>query len=249
MEPISTIPTPAAPLAANDTKTPTSSNANKHSDRKNRQPLLAGLIICAILAVAGIAFGIYGVVASNHKSSEIDGLKSLIAQKDQTIESLKNPGSTTPPANDPTDNPTDAPAEPTSNSYSLFASNRAKTPVSVFGHYYHYVGPTSGSVERTVLAKTDQNHHLTVTDLDDNDKVLAEADDVISVYYVHIGNGGVPYFYLLHKDGKVSRISLLEDADHAVESLSDHKDIVSVIEGSDLFVYLVDINGNVYKTN
>lgn len=216
------------------------------STAKTSKPLVISLVICAILAVAGIAFGIFGLITANHESSMVSDLKDIIADKDQTIANLKNPDSPTEPTPDtPADTPTTS--EPQTNSYSLFVNNLAKTySPRIFGHYYHYTG--TDNIERTVLAGVNQNGHLTITDLDDNDKLIAEADGVANIYYVQIGNGGVPYFYLFHKDGKVSRISLLNIDDPTIEPLNDYKDIVSVLKGSDLFAYLIDINGNVYKT-
>lgn len=136
MEPTSTIP--AAPLATSNPKTstdnnntpapngpnspiPSQSNPNRSSStQKSRGPII-GLIICALLAVFGLAFGVYGVISSNHKSSEIDGLKSIITQKDQTIANLKQPETPTTPAETPTETTT----APQTNSYTLFADNLA----------------------------------------------------------------------------------------------------------------------------
>lgn len=204
-------------------------------------PIIA-LVVCAILALGGLAFGIYGIITSNSKSSEISDLKAQNAEKDQTIANLTTQQPETP-GNDPTTPPT----EPTTNSYAIFADNLAKNhPEGVFGYYYHYTG--TDNTKKTMLARIDQNNHLTITDLDNNEHLIAEEDNVISVYFINVGNSGTPYFYIIYKDGKISRICISEDTDHTIERLNDYNNIVSVIEGSDLFAYLIDINGNVYKT-
>lgn len=236
---------PATPTATNPgPSTPSQSTTKPNSATKSKsKPLLISLIICAILAVAGIAFGVFGFIFSNHYSSMVDDLKTMIEEKDKTIASLKNPNETEDPE---TPNEDDNEEQPTADPYATFAANLTKSPVSVFGYYYHYTG--SDNVQRTVLANIDTNGHLKVTDLDDNDKLIAEADNILVAQFIRTGNGGTPYFYLIQKDGKVSRINLSENSDHTATPLSGHTNIVSIIEGSDLYAYLIDIDGNVYKT-
>lgn len=82
---------PATPTATNSGPSAPSQSTTKPkpATKSKSKGLLIGLIICAVLAVAGIAFGIYGVIASNHYSSMVDDLKSMIEEKDKTIASLK----------------------------------------------------------------------------------------------------------------------------------------------------------------
>lgn len=244
----STTPTSTNPASNPNPTSTTDANRTTHNPSptakptKKPKPLLIGFIICAVLAVAGTAFGIYGLISSNHYSAMVDDLKSIIEEKDKTIASLKNPEKPESPESPSED---DHEEQPAADPYATFAANLTKNPVPVFGYYYHYTG--SENVQRTVLANIN-NGHLEVTDLDDNNKLLAEAVNILAAYFIRVGNGGTPYFYLIHQDGKVSRIDLSESSDHAVTPLSDHANIVSVIEGSDLYAYLVDIDGNVYKT-
>ncbi len=220
--------------------------------KKSGNKLLPVVIILALLTLAGIGTSVFAFIQSSQKdaeisdlkdqTSEVSDLKNQIAEKDKLIASLKAEKPEVPKDDEST-----TPTTPQTNSYSLFADNLAKNySVSVFGHYYHYTG--SDNVERTVQARVDKSGHLAITETDDNDKIIAEADGVINVYYIHIGNGGVPYFYILYKDGKISRISLAENGNRTIEPLNDYKDIISVVEGTDLFAYLIDINGNVYQT-
>lgn len=202
--------------------------------KKKNSGLIVSLVICIILAIGGIAFGVYGMVTANNKATEISVLRTQ-------IDNLKaqNP--------DASENDNTAPTEASSNSYSLFANNLTKSlPRVIPGSYYHYTG--NESIKTSVGARIDQNAHLTITDHLDN-HVITEADSVINVYYVHTGNGDVPYFYILYSDGNVSRISLLEASDRTIEPLNDYHDIVSVVESADLYVWLIDINGNAYKAS
>lgn len=208
----------------------------------NHQGLIIALIICVVLALGGIGFGIYGVISNGNKTTEISDLKAQITEKDQTIASLK--GSNSPADDDDTTPPT---TEPTENSYRIYADNLAKAPArGVFGQYYHYTG--SDNIEQTMLAQIDENSHLKITDLNNNDQLIAEVDDIIDVYFVQIGNGGTPYFYLISKDGKVSRICIAEGVERTIEPIDDYSEIISVTSGSDLFAWLTDINGNTYRT-
>lgn len=77
--------------------------AHKSPGTTNKRLIIA-LIVCIVLALAGVVFGIFGLISSGHKSSEIDGLKSLITQKDETIANLKQSGTS---ANNPDEDSTE----------------------------------------------------------------------------------------------------------------------------------------------
>ena len=131
--------------------------------------------------------------------------------------------------------------------YENFANNLSKNnSVTVFGHYYHWTG--ADNVKRTVVSRI-ENSHLTITDIDNGDTVIAETDGIIGAYYVEIGNGGVPYMYLIKKDGSVARIDISENGTRTIEDLDGYEKIVSIFGGGDLHAHLVDINGNVYKNS
>lgn len=82
---------PATPTATNPgPSTPSQSTTKPNSATKSKSKgLFIGLIIYAALAVAGITFGVFGFIFSNHYSSMVDDLKSMIEEKDKTIASLK----------------------------------------------------------------------------------------------------------------------------------------------------------------
>lgn len=206
--------------------------------KKTNSYPLAIIIACAILAVGGTAFGIYGTISSSNKSSKISDLETQLNQKEETPiipegaeEDIIISDNMTPNAPNP---------------YTTFANNLSQNyRGTIFGHYYHYTG--TENVQRTVTANVD-NGHLKITDLDNAGHIIAVADNIISVYYITVGNGGTPYFYMIHKDGKVSRISIGDTSDRVIENLDDYNNIVSIVQGGDLYAWLIDIDGNVYKS-
>lgn len=226
-------------------QTPTSNANNTATTTKKpelaNKGLIIGLTICAITAIGGIAFGICEAINANNKSSEISDLQTQIIAKDETIAALSSETTTVPSDNPPTV------TEPAS-SYSAFADNLAKNVRGKFfsGYYYHYNG--SENVQRFATAEVDDNNHLKVVDYDGK-TVIAEADDIISVYFVRLGNGGVPYFYIINKNGKIARINISEyDRTNTVESSNEYSNIVSIFNTGDLYVWVIDIDGNLYKT-
>ena len=60
--------------------------------QSNKKPtgLIVATAICAVLAVAGIAFGVYEFIDSNQKSQTISTLKTEAQEKDEKIENLEN---------------------------------------------------------------------------------------------------------------------------------------------------------------
>ncbi|MBO4812567.1 hypothetical protein J5491_00210 [Candidatus Saccharibacteria bacterium] len=52
--------------------------------------LIVATAICSVLAVAGIAFGVYELMGSNQKDSKISSLESEVKEKDAKIEELEN---------------------------------------------------------------------------------------------------------------------------------------------------------------
>lgn len=83
---------PSTQLPTQPQTTPGQAPIAHKSPSTTNKGLIIALIVCIILALAGVAFGIFGLISSNRKSSEINGLKSLITQKDETIANLKQSG-------------------------------------------------------------------------------------------------------------------------------------------------------------
>ena len=221
-----------------DAKTPAVDN-----QQKSGNGLKIATAIACVVAVCGIGFGIYGMMQSSQKDGQISDLKVQIKEADGTITTIETPEIET----NTNDGTTVTIADTVVDGYRSFADNLAKNyAVTVFGYYNHWTG--SDNVKRTVAARI-ENSHLTITDIDGGSVVIAEADGIISAYYVEIGNGGVPYMYLIKKDGSVARIDISENGTRTIEDLDGYGKIVSIFGGSDLRAHLIDINGNVYKNS
>jgi hypothetical protein len=96
------------------------------------------------------------------------------------------------------------------------------------------------------LTAFSHNGELSIVGQNGNEEL--KMDDVIAVYAVEVGNGGVPYFYAIRGDGSVYRASLLEEELSFVR-VGDYTKVVFVTMSGDLYALLVDIDGNVYKTD
>lgn len=200
-------------------------------------------VIACVAAVCGIGFGIYGMIQSSQKDSQISDLKVQIKEDDGAITTIETPEIETN-ANDRT---TVTTMDTVVDGYKNFADNLAKNyAATIFGFYYHWTG--SDNEKRIVVARV-ENSHLAIYDTDNGSAVIAEADGIISAYYVEIGNGGVPYMYLIKKDGSVARIDISENGTRTIEDLDGYEKIVSIFGGGDLQAHLIDINGNVYKNS
>lgn len=184
--------------------------------------------IASTVAICSICFGVYGMVQSSQKDKQISDLQNqtnsyseeIVIDDEVEVES--------------TDVDTD-------DNYRKFADNLAKNnEVSIFG--YNGAGTVFISVK---------NSHLTVSDFDidgrGGESVFAESDNIINAYLVEIGNGSVPYVYLIKKDGSVARIDISDNGTRTIEDLDGFEKIVSIFGDGDLTAHLVDINGNVFQ--
>lgn len=59
-----------------------------NANRKSKGPVI-GMIACAILAVAGISFGVYSLIQANEKSKELANLKVQIENQDGSVAALE----------------------------------------------------------------------------------------------------------------------------------------------------------------
>lgn len=196
--------------------------------------------IACLVAVCGIGFGVYGVMQVSNRDSQISDLKIQIKDSNDKIAALETMKSETTDDSDTTN-------MTVTDSYQIFSDNLAKNySAGIFGYYYHYNG--SGNERKTVIARV-KDAHLTITDADDS--IIAEADDIISAYFVRLGNGGVPYFYFIKKDGGAARIDISENSARTIENLDGYEKIVSIFGCGDSIcaadkISLIDINGNIY---
>lgn len=208
-----------------------------NSKQKSGNGLKIATVVAYIMAVCGIGFGAYGMMQSSQKDSQISDLKVQIKDSNDKIATLE----------------ANLDEGVNGGGYQVFSNNLAKNyTATIFGYYYHDTG--SDSVKRTVTAQVD-NSHLTITDVDNGSAIIAEADDIISAYFIGLGNGGVPYFYLIKKDGGIARINISENGPRVIENIDGYEKIVSIFGCGDAglcganHASLVDINGNVYENS
>lgn len=137
------------------------------------------------------------------------------------------------------------------NSFEIFSSNLIQNyhGYGTHGRYWYYTG-TENKLGYA-YAHLDEDNHLTIilnrNDLYTEDITIAEAEDIVGTYYVEIGNGGMPYFYMIDKNGNVSRTVIAEDSSGEIERIEGYDNIVTVIGSNDLCAWLIDIDGNAYK--
>lgn len=195
--------------------------------------------IACIVAVCGIGFGIYGMMQSSQKDSQISDLKVQIKEADGTVTTIETPEIETN-ANDGT---TITITDTVIDEYKNFADNLAN---NYEAHLFSYDGEDSVSIEV-------ENSHLTISNFNvdgrGGESVFAESDNIISVYLVEVGNGSVPYVYMIKKDGSVARIDISKNGARTIENLDGYEKIVSIFGDGDLYAHLIDIDGNVYKNS
>lgn len=80
--------TGATPIPASNQPSATTPLAPPNKSQKQKG-LIFGIVICAILAIAGIAFGVYEFLDSNQKSAQISDLKTDVADKTTKITELE----------------------------------------------------------------------------------------------------------------------------------------------------------------
>lgn len=212
-------------------------DSGKQSDGKG---LKIATVVASVVAVCGIGFGVYGMIQSSQKDSQISDLKVQIKDSGGTVTTIETPEIETN-ANDGT---TVTIADSATTSYEKFANNLINSNsgniLTIFG---------ANSSERLELAQIDgnKNNHLTVSV---NDNIVVEDDEVLSVYKLNgVGNGGNTYFYWIKKDGSVYRVQVYPEYDPygKIEEVDDgHRKIVSIIDGSGFCPRLIDIDGNIY---
>lgn len=203
-----------------------------------------GMILCmillALLAAGGIGFGVWAMLDGNAQKDTLNQqISTLKSQIDELQEKI----------NDNVSNSTDSDTD-INDSWSKYSRNLATQDIHIGGNYWHYNGTDN---ERYIaFASKDENGHLTVTDAGNNmntdNPIILELDDVLSVYYVQVGNGGVPYFYIVDLNGSVSRIDISENSSRQLEKVGDYTKIVNVFVPAGLEAVLIDIDGNIYKS-
>lgn len=200
--------------------------------RKSGNGLKIATAIACIVAVCGIGFGIYGIMQSSQKDSQISDLKNQI-----------NNAASTDDTNQPADN----------NSFELFSDSIDGNMSFYLSGYQEPVGEVDyGSVH------IDNEHNMKII-VGQTKTTLLEEEEVTLAYYIRQAsyeqdgeikrfNGYMPYVYYVKDDGSVYRIRV--DLDTSVPEIIDsRKDIVSIFPSSnpDVLVTMVDINGNIFQ--
>lgn len=210
--------TPIPPVADNKQK---SGNGSK----------IATAIAC-IVAACGIGFGVYGMIQSSQKDSQISDLKNQI-----------NNAASTDDTNQPADN----------NSFELFSDSIDGNMSFYLSGYQEPVGEVDyGSVH------IDNEHNMKII-VGQTKTTLLEEEEVTLAYYIRQAsyeqdgeikrfNGYMSYVYYVKDDGSVYRIRVDSNSSDP-EKINNRKDIVYIFPSSnpDSPVTMVDINGNVFQ--
>ncbi len=199
--------------------------------KKGGSGMLIGLILCLLLAAGGIGFGVWMMMDGNtQKDAMNQQISALKKQNSELQEKISNDAS--------------------GDSWDKFSRNLATQSMYIMGYYSHYNG--TGNEQYVAYALKDTNGHLVITDAGNNmnvdNPVILELDDVLSVYCIRVGNGSVPYFYIVDLDGSVSRIDISENSNRQLEKVGEYTKIATVLEAANLEALLVDIDGNIYKS-
>lgn len=202
---------PSTQLPTQPLTTPHQTPIAHKSPSTTNKGLIIALIICIILALAGIAFGIFGLISSSHKSSEIDGLKSLVAQKDETIANLKQSGAST-------NNPDEDPAEEELRTIrdQQRRSDMAHLQSAIFQFQANNNGRLPGydsnlDGQGTLVLQPSQSHDLP-----------SAADNTAAKLITYYLNGaGASENSFVDPDGWAYGLAII-DYDHHQNSLADH---------------------------
>ena len=220
------------------------SGGNPASGKKKGKGMVLGMICLGLLAVGGIGFGVWAMLDGNSQKESLNSQISDLKQQNNELLDQMNK------ASESEDVDTMIDANINTSAWNRFSSNLAKQSINVMGYYWHYNGTENEHF--VAYAAKDSNGHLTITDAGNNmnsdNSVILELDDVLSVYYIKVGNGGVPYFYIVDINGDVNRIDISENSGRQLEKVGDYTKIVTILEAASLEAILVDIDGNLYKS-
>lgn len=201
--------------------------------QKNGNGLKIATAIACVVAVCGIGFGIYGMIQSSQKDSQISDLKTQInnttASADGINQSVKN------------------------NSFELFSSNNDGNISFSLSGYQEPVGEVDYG-----WVHIDDEHNMKII-VGQTKTTLLEEKRIVLAYYIKQAsyeqdgdmkrfNGYTPYVYYVKDDGSVYRIRV--DLDTSIpEKIDNHKDIVSIFSSSnpDSPVTMIDIDGKIYQ--
>lgn len=193
--------------------------------QKNGNWLKIATAIACVVAVCGIGFGVYGMMQSSQKDSQISELKTRIdsAEKEKN-EEPSDPENENPQTLPPTDSVS-------FEDYSNSLISKIKSLGDTVQSYKQETKILDWS-EKQFRAKIDKDANLVlIWNNYKNEKVLAS--DVIDFEFVVFGNGGGDtYLYYINKDGSVSKTENLQNVDDRepaiTNNISGFKEIISI---------------------
>ena len=203
--------------------------------KKSGSGLIFAMVFVILLAAGGIGFGVWAMMDGNQQKEQLNSqISTLKTQNNELQKQIE----------DSVDNCATKEVETNSNdAWSSFVSGLTGRIIQISADY----DPNNNY---NAYALKDEKGHLVIRDSipGENEKVILELDNVLIVYYVEIGNGGMPYYYIVGTDGSVSRILLLEDHGRQLEKLEGYNRIVTVSVTDGLKALMVDIDGNTYES-
>ena len=212
---------------------------------KKSHGMLYGMILLAILAAGGIGFGVWAMMDGNSrvakKDEQIASLNSQLAEKSQEQTEVE---SDTTIIDEEKEGDKEIIVDSNSK-WDSFSKGLKGHSLAVNGNYRYRDDLGLGT--RGVIATKTAEGHLTIKE-QGNEVAILEMDNVLAMYFFSVGNGGIPYYYIVGFDGSVSRIDISESSSRQLEKVGDYNKIATILTSSDLSVILVDIDGNTYES-
>ena len=176
---------------------------------KKNTGLIAGMIVCAILAIGGIGFGTWGMMESNNKSSEISDLKVQVADKDGAITTLETEKIETTKEDGTTITIADTPSAKyvfSDNNASELNKNVSMTVASVTYTGIRFNLHLDGSVDANYQWVNWDSYNPEIKNQRRQEDTLTSYIDghVVDISTGHIGNGSFGEVFFLLDNGTVA---------------------------------------------
>lgn len=188
--------------------------------------------VACVVAVCGIGFGIYGMMQSSDKDSQVSNLKTQIEKLETAEKAEKAEESTI------IDISTDG-----SNVKNSFSASILTSIKSLGDSTYGFKSFNSGN--GTIYEYIDSNGNLIL----EKDKKYTVASDVVFADFLWEGNGGMPSLYFVKDNGSVGVVkNVAYDAENPVPeevtTASNALFVKNITTQDGHKVIIVDSNGN-----
>ena len=213
-------------------------NSSSKKKKNAKTGIILGFILLFLLAAGGVGFGIWAMMDGNAQREKLDSqIGDLRRQNDELLTQMD--GMAIDEEGVDVNNTVE-------DAWASYSSKLANQGMYIHGDYWHWNGTTNERFNS--YAYKDANGHLTITDTVDGseDNVILELDNVLAIYYTRLGDGSVPYYFIVNNDGGVSRFGMM-DGYRKIEKVGDYNKIVTI--AGEVEAILVDIDGNVYKVD